>query len=442
MDNTLMLVDSYKLSHYSQYPKDMTAMQCYLEARKSPYKRIVFFGLEYLIQKYMFEPVTGYDLADAKHFATQNGMPFNEEGFTKLAELGYWPVKITAKPEGSLCQAGETLLTIESTDPKLPWVASFLETMLMKVWYPSTVASKALHVRKILEIWYDKTGASMAAIDFAYLNFGDRSGTSVESSAISGAAHLTSFSGTDSFASLKLLDDTYLLSESAIGLSVPASEHSTVTTWGKDNEFAMIESFLEANKGQEVIACVLDSYNIYNAVEFVTTHLRTRIESGDYPSFVIRPDSGNPLDIIPTLFSIMETNKVEYSTHTAKGKDYKLFTSYRILWSDSISPEVIDEILNLVVALGYSPANLMFGSGTDLVQNVSRDTCGFAFKCCAIQKGSEEWLPVYKDPMHDGFKKSKGGYKEIEDGYVYYNNGYTHSGTTFNAIRKLIKRGV
>lgn len=441
MTNTIMLTDSYKLSHFNQYPSDMTAMQSYLTARSSLYKDIVFFGLEYLIQSYLTRPITEHDIVEAEVFAKAHGVPFNTSGFERTKELGYWPVKIIAKPEGAVCNTGETLLTIESTDPESAWVVNYLETLLMKVWYPSTVASKSLHVRKILENWYEHTGAEKAGLDFAYHNFGDRGSSSVESASIGGAGHLTSFMGTDNFNSLKLISNTYFHSDAGVGFSIPATEHSTVTSWGRENEFKMIENYLESNKGQQIIACVLDSYNIYNAVEFVTSHLKSRIESDEYPAFVIRPDSGNPLDIIPSIFSILENNKVKYTTHSASGVDYKLFTKYRIIWGDGVTPEAIDDILKLVVALGYSPANVNFGSGGDLMQNVNRDTCGFAMKCCAIKRGNGDWLPVFKEPMHDGFKKSSGGFKEVENGVEYYNNGYTHSGNSFADIRGLVKKG-
>lgn len=434
--NSILLTDSYKLSHFDQYPPEMTGMQSYLEARGGDYKNIVFFGLEYYTRLLAMSYITDKDVDQAQFYAIQHGVPFNHKGFKDIvANGGHWPVKIMGKREGSICTVGEPLMTIQSTDNRFPWAVNYLETLLMKVWYPCTVASKAYYVRKILEKWYNKTGADLTGVDFAYHNFGDRGSSSVEAAALGGAAHLTCFKGTDNFHSLALIDRLYD-TDSGVGYSIPATEHSTVTSWGKDREFQMIENYLESNKGKPIIACVMDSFNIYKAVEFATTHLKSRIESKEYPTFVIRPDSGNPLDVIPSIFSIMENNKVKYTMVNG----FKLFDKYRIIWGDGVDPEAIDGILELVVSLGYSPANMAFGSGGDLMQKINRDTCKFAIKCCAVQyNGTGIWQPVFKEPLHDGFKKSKGGFQEVANGVIYYLNGNVPTQHGFEDIRNEIR---
>lgn len=439
MTNLIMLSDSYKLSHYKQYPPEMTAMQSYLEARGGEYKDIVFYGLDWLIKDYIYKAIELEDIEQAHFYANKHGLPFNREGWEYIFGLGYLPVKITAKPEGSICYPGEPLLTIESTDPNCAWLVNYLETLLMKVWYPCTVASKAYAVRKIIEKWYDKAGLPKQGVDFAYHNFGDRGSSSPESAMVGGAAHLTSFKGTDNFNSLCFIDSLYINSFENIGFSIPATEHSTVTSWGKEREFKMIENHLEGHKGMPMIACVLDSYNIYNAVEFVTTKLKSRIESSEYPTFVIRPDSGNPLEVIASIFSIMESNKVAF---TMQG-EYKLFNKYRIIWGDGIDPAMVDKILELVVSLGYSPANLAFGSGGDLMQKLNRDTSKYAMKLCAVKyKGSDDWKPVFKEPLHDGFKKSKGGFQTVQGGMVYYEDGEVYTAdVSFHDIRRKVIGG-
>jgi nicotinamide phosphoribosyltransferase len=422
MYNLIMLTDSYKLSHFDQYPSKMRGMQSYLEARGGAYKDIVFFGLDYIIKTYFTQITTGM-IDEAEAYANAHGLPFNREGWEYIATLDGLPVRVVAKPEGTICSVNEPLLTIESTDEKAVWLVNYLETLLMKVWYPCTVASKALSVRKLLTKHYEKTGANTDAIAFSYHNFGDRGATSVEAAAIGGAAHLLTFSGTDNFNALRLIDNTYINSDSGIGFSIPATEHSTVTSWGKKNEFSMYDNYLEKNKGKNIIACVMDSYNIYDAVHYITTTLKRKIESVEYPTFVIRPDSGNPLDVIPSIIGIMESNNVAYK----EVGSYKLFDKYRIIWGDGISPEAIDKILDLVVSLGYSPENIAFGSGGDLMQKLDRDTCKFAIKCCAVRTESGEWEPVFKSPLHDGFKVSKAGYQTVKEGVVYYENGWINT---------------
>ena len=437
----IMLTDSYKLSHFNQYPPNMAAMQSYLESRGGEYNAIPFFGLKYYVDNYL-DTILDIDVEEADFFAKMHGVSFNRGGFNYISELGYWPVKIIAKPEGTICRPNDVLMTIESTDENVPWVANYLETLLMKVWYPCTVAAKAYHVHKIIEKQYDSIGADKVGIDFVYHNFGDRGSTSVEAAALGGIAHLTSFKGTDNFNCLRLACNLYG-DETGVGFSIPATEHSTVTSWGKTDEYVMIAKYLENYKNSPIIACVLDSYNIFSAVDFVTSHLKAKIESPEYPIFVIRPDSGNPLDVIPSLLSIMEVNNVGYSVHEHRGREYRLFNKYRIIWGDGIDPQTIDNILSLVISLGYSPANFAFGSGGDLMQKVDRDTCKFAIKCCAVKfKGEDKFRSVGKEPLHDGFKKSKMGYQTVENGIVYYDNGFRAKSESFEEVRARVRAGI
>src|SRR5574343_466460 len=113
------------------------------------------------------------------------------------------------------------------------------------------------------------------------------------------------------------------------GFSIPASEHSTVTSWGREGEYAMITNYLEKSKGLAIIACVMDSYDVFKATDFVTTVLKDKIESDAYPTFVIRPDSGEPIDVIKQILDIMEKNNVAF---TVNAKGYKVFNKYRLIW--------------------------------------------------------------------------------------------------------------
>lgn len=262
--------------------------------------------------------------------------------------------------------------------------------------------------------YYEQTSDNIEAVNFAYHNFGDRGSSSVESASIGGLAHLTQFNGTDIFNSLNFSQQFY--NGIYTGFSIPASEHSTVTSWGKDNEFQMIENYLEEYKKSPMIACVLDSYDIYKATNFVTSNImKEKIESKDYPIFVIRPDSGDPLEVIDGILHVIEKNSVQYSINN---KGYKVFNKYRIIWGDGINMQQIDNILKKFCCEEYklSAENFAFGSGSDLMQNVNRDTCGFAFKCSAI-KINNKWHDVYKDPITGSGKKSIAG-RIVNDKFI------------------------
>jgi nicotinamide phosphoribosyltransferase len=308
-------------------------------------------------------------------------------------------------------------MTITSTDPKCFWLVNWAETLLMKIWYPITVATKSYYIKGMMKQYWEKSSDNIAGLDFAYHNFGDRGSSSVEAAAIGGMAHLTSFAGTDNFNATAYLKEYY---GSSHGFSIPATEHSTITSWGRHSELCAIDNYVETYKDSPIIACVMDSYNIYDAVSYVTSGaMKKRIESKDYPVFVIRPDSGEPIEVIEKLIQIMERNEVSFKVNS---KGFRVWDKYRIIWGDGINQDKIDAILFLVVnRMGYAADNFAFGSGGDLMQKVNRDTCKFAIKCsAALVEGY--WRNVWKDPVTDSGKKSKKGiltlYKTSTGKYV------------------------
>lgn len=416
--NLITLTDSYKFSHFNQYPEGTEKIFSYLEARGGEYPATWFFGLQYYLKKYLSRVIDANDIDEAEQQANFHGVPFNRDGWHRVLthHAGSIPIEIKAVPENALYPTGTVLMTIENTDEELPWITNWMETLLMKVWYPTTVATKSFYVRQIIQGAYERSSDS-DAVDFQYHNFGDRGSSSVESAIIGGMAHLTQFSGTDNFASVKALKDYYGIEK---GWSIPATEHSTVTSWGRENEFKMIDNYLEVNKGNPIIACVLDSYDIYNAVDYITTGaFKDKVESDDYPTFVIRPDSGEPSFVLGQILGIMEKNKVAYKTNS---KGYRVFDKYRLIWGDGIDPKAIHNILGGMLKLGYSAENIAFGSGGDLMQKLDRDTCKFAIKCSAA-KVNGQWRDVFKDPITDQGKRSKAGLLTSDYLKTVYLNG-------------------
>jgi nicotinamide phosphoribosyltransferase len=412
--NRVILGDSYKYSHFLQYEDNVVGMYDYAEARSDKiYPSTVFFGLQYILKKYFSNPITQEEVQEAKEFAQAHGIPFNEEGWLYIVnELdGRLPVRIKAVPEGKVMPVKVPLFTVESTDEKVYWVVSFLETILMKVWYTSNVATRSYFVKQMLMEFADATqDAPFTA--YQYHNFGDRGSSSVEAAAIGGMAHLTQFMGTDNFNSLTYVEGYYNTSDiSTIGHSIPATEHSTVTSWGKENEMDMIMNHIENNKGAPIIACVMDSYDYFKAVDTVTgaQKFREKIDSDEYPIFVIRPDSGDPAEIIPKTIDIMEKNGVSFSINN---KGYKVWDKFRIIWGDGITMESMRTMLEIMVDRGYSSENIAFGSGGWLMQQHDRDTQGWAVKCSNITLRDDEGdydMDVFKDPITAPGKVSKKG---------------------------------
>ena len=407
--NRIMLSDSYKYSQPMQYPDNVVGMYDYLEARGGMYPETIFYGLQYLLEEYLATPITIEEVIEAKDYAEAHGEPFNLEGWEYIVNVlgGRLPVRIKAVPEGMRVPTKLPLATIESTDDKVYWVVGFLETLLMKVWYPTTVATKSYYVKQMLLEYAEKYSDSVDGVGFQYHNFGDRGSTTVEAAALGGSAHLTQFLGTDNFNATRFIDKYYGENSGIAGYSIPATEHSTVTSWGKSRELDFYENYLETFKGSPIVACVMDSYDIYNATDKITSgEFKNKIESDEYPIFVLRPDSGDALEVVSKMLDIMEKNKVKFTYNT---KEYKVFNKYRIIYGDGISPDVIKSILDMCIGRGYAPDNLAFGSGGDLMQNVNRDTCKFAIKCSSVELQDGSRRDVFKDPITDSGKMSKKG---------------------------------
>ena len=411
--NIIMMSDSYKYSHWKQYPENMVSMFDYAEARSDKvYDKTVFFGLQYYIEKYLSTPITIRDIEEAQDFASGHGIPFNTEDWLYILNYhnGMLPVRIRAVKEGSVIPTKNVLFTVESTDPKVPWVAGFLETLLMKVWYTSNIATRSYYIKELISKYWKETvdENEQTGVLFSFHNFGDRGSSSVESAGIGGVAHLTQFMGTDNFNSLRYANKYY--NEPSAGVSIPATEHSTTTAWGKENEYDMIMNHIETNKDVGLIAAVSDSYDYLKTVDVLTSgEFKEKIESDEYPVFVIRPDSGNPNEMVSKTLDIIEKNKVQF---TMNSKGYKVLNKYRIIWGDGIDEDAIRGMLNLLKERGYAASNISFGSGGWLMQSHTRDSQGWAVKCSSItvKEGNKEiQRDVFKDPITDKKKVSKKG---------------------------------
>jgi len=400
-ENIICLSDSYKYSHWKQYPSNMVSMFDYAEARSGKvYPATVFFGMQYYIDKFLSVPITLRDIYEANDFADGHGIPFNRDGWLHILNEhdGFLPVEIRSATEGLLIPTGNALFTIESTDPEVPWIAGYLETLFMKIWYTSNIATRSYYVKEMIQKYWDKTVQEDAhfGINFAFHNFGDRGSSSVEAAAIGGMAHLTQFLGTDNFNAIKYAKRFY--NEEVAGFSIPATEHSSTTAWGQENELQMIMNHIETNKDKDLIAAVCDSYDYLKTVKAVTSgEFKSKIESDEYSNFVIRPDSGDPLEMVERTLDIMEENNLKFAVNS---KGYKKFNNYSIIWGDGIDMNVMEKLLQMLEKRGYSADNIAFGSGGWLMQQHDRDTQGWAVKCSSITV--DEGAPVETGVVHEG----------------------------------------
>ena len=403
--NIVLNSDSYKYSQWIQYPEGTEYVYSYIESRGGKYDKLVFFGMQAFIREYLTTPVTAKMVLQARDIMQVHGEPFNYEGWMYIVNIhgGVLPVEIKSVDEGSVMYLKNVLVSIVNTDPKCFWLTSFLETALLRaIWYPTTVASNSYHSKEIILRALERTG-DPSLIDFKLHDFGARGVSSLESAGLGGMAHLINFMGTDTVSGIMAAMEYY--DAPVCGFSIPAMEHSTVTSWGRENEAAAYRNMLRHyGKQGALVAFVSDSYDIFNACDKIWgQELKQEvIDSGAV--VIIRPDSGDPTSVVNQCLKILD----KYFGHTVNAKGFRVLNNVRVIQGDGIDHVSINSILTVMEMNGYSADNVAFGQGGALLQQINRDTLEFAMKCSAAMiKG--KWVDVYKDPITSSMKKSKRG---------------------------------
>ena len=406
LNNLLLNTDSYKASHWLQYPPNTDATFFYVESRGGLYDRTVFFGLQAILKEYLTQPISHADIDEARDLFAAHGEPFNEDGWRYIVEAhgGLLPLRIRAVPEGEVVPTHQALVTIESTDPKACWVPSYVETLLLRLWYPVTVATISWHAKQTIRQFLERTSDDpQGQLPFKLHDFGARGVSSAESAALGGAAHLVNFLGTDTVSGL-LAAKTYY-HEPVAGFSIPAAEHSTITSWGREREVEAYRNMLtQFAKPGSIVAVVSDSYDIFHAIrEHWGKTLRDEVIASG-ATVVIRPDSGDPVAVVHQCLELLD----EAFGHTVNSKGFRVLNHVRVIQGDGINPNSIRAILERVTSAGYATDNVAFGMGGALLQQLNRDTQKFALKCSAARVNGQ-WIDVYKDPVTDKGKMSKRG---------------------------------
>jgi nicotinamide phosphoribosyltransferase len=407
--NIILSTDSYKHSHFEQYPAGAKFVSSYIEARKQSDNGqfSVFFGLQAFLTEYLAMPFCQEDIDDAKALCEKHGLPFNEKGWQYILDKhdGYLPVEIQALPEGSFVPRGTPLIQVKNTDPNVPWITSFIETALLRaIWYPTSVATTSFVTKAII---YDGLRRSSddpdGQIPFKLHDFGARGVSSGESAMLGGMAHLINFKGTDTLEAIQGAMHYYDAVEMP-GFSLPASEHSTMTAFGKDRESEAYANMID-KFSNGLFSIVSDSYDLFNAVENIFgNELKDKILNID-GTLVVRPDSGDPVEtpvaVIEKLWDIFggELNS----------KGFKVLDKHvRVIQGDGMTPQSVAALVARLLMKGFSIDNIAFGMGGGLLQSHRRDDQRFAMKANAIDFG-DGWQDVQKKPATDPTKASKAG---------------------------------
>jgi nicotinamide phosphoribosyltransferase len=451
LDNLILNTDSYKASHFLQYPPGTEEISSYVESRGGRFPHTLFFGLQAFIKQYLLTPITYDDIGEAEALLTAHGVPFNQAGWLRIVNEhgGHLPIEIAAVDEGEVVPTRNVLVQVRNTDRELAWVTSYIETALLRaIWYPTTVATLSLEAKRIIRGYLDRTSDDPdGQIPFKLHDFGARGVSSLESAMLGGMAHLVNFQGTDTVSALLGAQRYY--GAAMAGFSIPAAEHSTITAWGREREAEayanMIDRFGQPGK---IVAVVSDSYDVFHAVsELWGKKLKDQVlRSG--ATLVVRPDSGNPSEVV---IEVARRLAVAFGASTNKAGYTVLNPCVRIIQGDGMDLEQIEVVLAALAAARFSTDNIAFGMGGGLLQKLDRDTLKWAMKASAI-KINGFWHDVYKDPVTDPGKVSKKGRQALirnANGWrsvpaaqardnrlvPVYRDGKLLSQTTFDAVR-------
>ena len=436
--NPLFLTDGYKTGHHQQYPKGTTLVYSNFTPRSNKYgpkgcDRVVSFGqqmvmqqLHDLFQRDFFSQPKERACGEMKQeLSMYLGMDYDTSHFEALHDLGYLPIEVRSLTEGTLVPIKVPVLTIYNTHPDFYWLTNYLETILSNLmWKPMTSATIAHQYRKVLTKWMEKTDKDNAwFIDWQGHDFSMRGMDSVEAVISSGIGHLTSFSGTDSLPAIYGARK-YYGAEGFVAGSVPATEHSVMCAGGKEDEESTFRRLLETYpKG--ILSVVSDTWDLWKVCTEHVVSLREEILARD-GKLVIRPDSGDPSDILCGLNTRPDMYSAEQAMHpsfrgviellwdvfggTINEQGYKVLDPHiGAIYGDSITIERADEICRRLVSKGFASTNVVLGIGSFTYQFNTRDTFGFAMKAtyCEIDGEGKE---IFKDPItDDGTKKSATG---------------------------------
>jgi nicotinamide phosphoribosyltransferase len=414
MTNLILATDSYKHSHFLQYPPEARAISAYIEARPNDFaEEVLFMGLQPFLMDYLADPITAADIDEAEAICAAHGVPFNRAGWEIILteHAGLLPIEVRALPEGMIVPTGVPMVQVETTDPRLPWLATFIETALLRaLWYPTTVATLSRKCRLIIRAGLEKTSDDVdSQLPFKLHDFGARGTSSSESAALGGMAHLVNFQGTDTMEAL-LAARRYYGADMA-GFSIPAAEHSTMTSWGRAREAEAYANMLDAFEGEgRLVAVVSDSYDLDAAITRIWGGALREKVLGRKGTLVVRPDSGDPVE---TPVRAVKTLWQAFGG-TINTKGYRVLDPHvRVIQGDGMTPDSIARLIERLIEEGYAIDNIAFGMGGGLLQQVNRDTLRFAMKANAMRDADGVWHDVSKAPATDLAKASKAGRQAV-----------------------------
>lgn len=435
-------IDFYKADHRRQYPEGTTLVFSNFTPRSAKNAdihigeyhyppKIVFFGLQYFIKDFLMESWQKgfFELPKEKvvewykrRMDTSlgaNSIPTDH--IEALHDLGYLPIAINALPEGSLVPIGVPCLTISNTLPEFFWLTNYLETVLSTyLWLPCTSATTAYSYRKLLDRFAKNTGSPEDFVQWQGHDFSFRGMSSLQSATVSGAAHLLSFTGTDTVPAIDFLERYYGAdcTKELIGGSIPATEHSVMCMGGEADEIGTFRRLITEVYPKGPVSVVSDTWDFWKVVSDYARCLKPEILARP-GKVVFRPDSGDPANILcgnpnahPGTLEHKGAVEVlwEIFGGTKTNTGHRLLDSHvGLIYGDSITPKIAAEILTRLDHEGFASGNIVLGIGSYTYQYVTRDTWGWAVKATYGVVNGEERNIFKKPKTDDGSKNSAKG---------------------------------
>lgn len=429
--NPLFFTDSYKLDHRRQYPAGTTRVYSNFTPRTSrlpDVESVVLFGLQAWLNRlndafragFFYRPVNEVCEEYEERVASIVGP--NEIGsdhVRALHGLRYLPLEIRALPEGTEVPLRVPMFTIENTHPDFAWLVNYLESWLSAdIWQPCTSATLALRMRRLLDRVAIETTGSTEGVQWQGHDFSYRGMANNEAATASAAAHLLAFTGSDSVAVHDWIDYHFTGHPSGIlSGSVPATEHSVMCAGGSRGERATFSRLLDLYPSG-IVSVVSDTWDLWEVLTEILPSLHGEIMTRD-GKLVIRPDSGDPVDIIcgdetadpgsPAHKGVIELLWDEFGG-TVNDLGFKVLDPHvGAIYGDSITYERGEKIAVRLAGKRFASMNVVLGVGSFTYQYVTRDTFGFAMKATWAEidgQGRE----LFKDPVTDnGVKRSARG---------------------------------
>ncbi len=425
----ITLTDGYKLDHRRQYPKGTKRVYANFTPRSSRIAgvdKVVFFGLQFFLQYFLMEHAQRTFFSQPMNKVLNRYkrlcdgyLGLNDIGTDHIAALhalGYIPLRYYAVPEGTHVPLRMPMFTYENTLDEFFWVTNYFETLESSViWLPCTSATTAYQYRQLLNKYAMKTG-DLGFVNYQGHDFSFRGMEYPDAAALSGMGHLLSFMGTDALPALQWIED-YYEHDGMAGVSVAATEHAVMCAGGKENEVDTFNRLLDLYPAG-ILSVVSDTWDLWNVIVNILPLLKDKI-MGRNGKLVIRPDSGNPVDILcgdPTNHynDAAGVGVIELLWNifggTINDKGYKVLDPHvGAIYGDSITLDRAQQICQRLEGKGFASTNVVLGIGSYTYQYVTRDTYGFAIKATWNRINDEENM-MFKDPVTDsGVKKSARG---------------------------------